>query len=116
MRASPLEPDRSWPGTAAASRTWTLQPRRVRAQAAERPRSPAPTTTHRRWSGTSSILGTRGTGPRGRGTPAVRSAAVTSGMDVSSLPTHDASPGEPGQSDSVPQTDATDVGRRADDE
>ena len=39
--------------------------------------------------------------------PAVRSAAVTSGMDVSTHPVHDTSSGEPGRSDAVPQTGAT---------
>ena len=49
--------------------------------------------------------------PRG---PAVRSATVTRGMDVSTHPLYDTSPGEPGRSDAVPQTGATtDVERGA---
>ena len=69
----------------------TGQPRRASARAAHRPRSPAPTTMQRRWSGTATIIGT----PRRRASPlsrvptrgpAVRSTAVTSGIDVSLHP------------------------------
>ena len=92
MRASPLEPDRAWPTVPAASSTTTCHPRRASARAAHRPRSPAPTTTQRRRSGTATIIGTpHRTGPRSPGCewdPAVRSAAVTSGIDVSLHPTY----------------------------
>ena len=59
MRASPLEPDRTWPTVPAASSTITCQPRRASARAAHRPRSPAPTTMQRRRSGTATIIGSR---------------------------------------------------------
>src|SRR3984885_4318591 len=88
MRASPLEPARGWPTAAPASRTVTRQPRRDSAQAADRPNSPAPTTTQRRSSGTPTIIGTRDQLDPVVGTPsprsaAVRSTAVTSGTDLS---------------------------------
>ena len=97
MRASPLEPERSWPGAPAASRTSTSQPRRVRAHAADRPRSPAPTTTQRRWVGHGLDHTERGrAGPRRQRGPAVRSAAVTSGMEVSTHPARRHHPGRVG--------------------
>ena len=95
MRASPLEPDRSWP-----SAPGRLQDRHLPAPPGQGPRARRgraarrPTTMQRRSSGTATIIGTaRCARPRPRGGPAVRSAAVTSGMDVSTHPAHDTGPG-----------------------
>ena len=52
-----------------------------------------------------SIIGTDAAGPRFRRGPAVRSAAVTSGMDVSTPPVHDTSPGAPERLDGTEQPD-----------